>query len=365
MKISNSLIERLNERYGWTGLPDNAWGSVENFVAWLEVAGHDDLPVIAVNETKGRYYLSHLIGKSLRAEIDYLSLPISDFFNIIGFGGLVEKEIAEISGMPFNYATDGLSHAYIDSVCTSNLDIAFDLYCGKLVLVINARLALQSLGPRIKPEFEGLISHLFNNGPKAENLKALQQSMHPEAEMADGGWERMGLDGPISGLSNQFKDRYGSHEDAAQQAAVKLLEIINSESLAHPENLFDVGLQGNIVGFLSQATKRDLIDEVRRPRKEVEYDYLAGPELADPSSDLYGFTQLGIENYGATNSPDLDLLLEHLTPKERLIVDEVLVGFEEGYSFDSKKGFSFRQLWGDEYEKKSRRWRRVREKINQ
>lgn len=276
--------------------------------------------------------------------------------------------IKQSGGEPFDFPNRGLAQGFVDLLISSENEHPFQQYKMVLRQIFDGKLALKSLELHSHPELEGLIDHGITNTPQSQEYQALWQDLYPDVSLpSKDGWDRLGLENPLAGLASRkqegFISDFGSEEDVKQQAHTEALDLVARGMFEQPEKLLAIGLKDELIPYLAKATKNKLITRQRAVRKSRK--------LEDTESDL----SLSLEELAGRYLPQyeeeggpveleaLGLDLASLSAGELGVIQDVVRGFAEGYTFDSKEGASFVQRWGPDYSRKSKMWERAKSKL--
>ncbi len=90
------------EEYGWREWVDDPWGSKDEFLEWRRSTPESEVAVYAVNETRGRHYLTGLLLRDILYQ-DWEHINIERIVNLIGFGDVTEYRIRTYCDHAFDY----------------------------------------------------------------------------------------------------------------------------------------------------------------------------------------------------------------------------------------------------------------------
>ena len=355
-----ALLAEVQRQFGWAFWQDDPWQGTRNFVSWLEEAPDSMSTVVAVNETKGRYYLAKLIRNRLEAQ-DYSDKNPEDLAELVGTGGLVELEVARHGGV-LDYPAKGFPYGFLNTFAEHFKDRPFAPYIECVRAVFRGEKALKAMKLAEHPEVGGLIDHTITNSPRSHQLQDMWGALHPETPLptAGDGWEMMGLGKPLSGLGLKYKDPFrGDTEEPKQQATSEVLAIIAAEMEKRPEKLIGIGVRGELIPYLAKATQNKMNTWIGKLRNHTNREEF-GLDLAEISE---GRGVLGDKDQDQ-GLKDLDLDWDSLTPREVMLLQDIQQALDLGYSFNSKKGKSMRQYWPEEvYSGNRKAFERLRHKL--
>jgi hypothetical protein len=360
-----AILARVQQQFGWSHWQEDPWQSTANFFSWLEEAPDNLLTVIAVNETKGKYYLARLIRSQLGSE-DFSGSAPEDLAELAGIGGLAELEVAH-QGSTFDYPATGLPSGFLNAFAEHFKDRPFAPYIECIRAVFRGRRALKAMKLETHPELVGLIHHTITNSPRSDQLADMWSALHPDVSLptAGDGWEMMGLEKPLSGLGLKYKDLFDNdQEEAEQEATSKALDIIATEMEKRPEKLMNIGAKGGLLKYLAKAAQNKMNTSAKRlsmVKKQADRDR-SGMGVEGPYDDRYWVDE--DVTWSEPSLRELDLDWDSLTPREITLLQDIRQALELGYDLDSKKGKSMRQYWPEEdYSRNMKAFERLRHKL--
>ncbi len=136
-------------------------------------------------------------------------------------------------------------------------------------------------------------------------------------------------------------------------------------------------IEGKLERIRRKIIKNNFIDELRREKRISEKEITVsqidarrkaqGKEVDTPFFDTIPSPEQTPEELMLSKEPidlkSLGLNTDELAPKELSIIEDVLQGLAEGYSFSAKQGNSFRAWWGKDYERNIKAFNRARVKL--
>jgi hypothetical protein len=335
-----------------------------------------------INETKGRWYLSRYAYLTAR-DMDYSNLTLEDFLFWIGAGGAYELKMHECGRENLSFPSMPLTEGFVDWLVELDPQQPLQQCEGCILTRHMSRFILKSFHLEKHPELAGLIEFAITNVPRDYSMhwQETWQKLCPNISLPekDKEWKKIDfLEPSIRGLERKFSRRETQNgkewidreeaEDKGSEYRLHLVSyLIPSELYKRPEKIIEVGMQDKLRVYLMEALKHDMLDELRRDKKIIPISKLLSEKNVPPGKEEEFIDSLAIP----VDSPDqedatlesLGLKLDILAPTELLIVRDVLRGYEEGYSFDSKKDGSFKQRWGEDYEKNMKAWQRAKAKL--
>lgn len=383
--------------YGWKEWSEDPWGDSTEFNKWLDTVGDNAYLVWAVNETGGgRFYytIRILVYLTLLGHPDvkqHISPELVWYW--IGVGAKNFLILKRYSAWEyFIYLQEPLPADFINQEvikmslsCPMSLYRPFMSYSSIVSSIYHWRLIMQHLN-RKHESFLAFISLATGNDTRITELNkelAPDDYQHPDKEKS---WEL--LEEPIrknmERIASKFSDVFPivskvGNEDGEGH------DILTESYLAAQEGLYEgvlywkgkevealgAALEGRFEPSLLRVIKNDLADaakKVHRKREVTESEIDASRVDEEERTQFLDTRPAPDQNDVSVDDnislEDLRLDLDALNPKERMALQDVLQGLSEGYEFDSKTGMSFRQRWGEDYQRNKKAWERAKAKLN-
>ena len=128
------------------------------------------------------------------------------------------------------------------------------------------------------------------------------------------------------------------------------------------------GFKGQLGNSLLTIVRHDFSDAAKKAYRkhnvtesQKDASRVADEENATPFLDTIPSPESMPEE--PIDLKSLGLNVDELSPTELRVVKDVIQGLNEGYSFDSKQGSSFRVRWGKDYGKNIRAFSRAKKKL--
>ncbi len=395
------------ERFGWEKWTEDPWGNQVIFDDWLHDFltsihkmphilryFHEQCLVWAINETQGRCYFAEGIARSTDARA--ISTYSNEYlWNLYSEGLEQWTGVKKYTGQrKFGYPDRPLPADFmiLQIVMRHGAFSPYSLYLDAVGKPYLGYTALKELTNRLvnHPESRAFFKYLSaTDGQIQKWAREIQAPESYEPSTMDEAFEDMetAMKGPLLQMVQQYMkmvdmdsvtDTDGisdGYPEALESLYKRLNESIKEDQCEEPfagaqlEKDILAAINGELGYVLKSAIKHDIIDETRKnepPAKKL------ARLLAMDKQNALEYLACEIDMQAGNRSmaimdnslEDLNLNLSELTPTELMVFNEVYTAIEQGFEFDSKKGESFRQYWGNDYEKKMRAWRRAKDKLN-
>lgn len=405
------MQEAVVKHYGWGEWSEDPWGDFSKFCEWVDSVSDDERLVWAINETfEGRFYLAHWILKHL-SQFDYSKITEEDLLQWIGVGAenfLLVKTYTGWDDFGYHYPLEPLPAALVNKeIIKVFLTCPFRGFRWFMNSIYLWHFALNEARKRVN-RHQSLQGLLDLSAATDIQIAELCRKLAPKGYQlpdVNEAWQRLeeSVRKEMEGIVKKYEDVYplrSKHHDTLIESYVeaqgKLYDVVIDMKTMPPIDfsklffplseeelkkiggrserrykLYDAvikGFRGQLPNSLLSAIRNNFIDDTRKAYRkhevtesQIDSSGVTNEGDATPFLDTIPGRELAVEE--PIDLRELNLPIDKLTPRELWVLKDVYQGLNDGYSFASKQGSSFRDRWGKDYDKNIKAFNRMKVKL--